>query len=282
MYVWKYGNDKKQDIEKNLREGNMKEVQEITKELKKAKIVSIIGKVGTGKTTLATNIIKDFVTDTKVKRNVVLYSFESFSVALVSLISKITNNKLNVFINTTDFEKDEKIEEKISCGFFYLYDGAGMTIKKLKLEIDNLSKKLKEHKKNIDLIFIDYLQLTYPPTENLFIATKDKKGEELKENYADLIKQFADENLNKVAEENIKKLKEIAENYNIPIIVVTMLSNNKKKETEQRKIIHKNSDILFELERQENNSILKLTLPNKQTQNINVQFNETLCEFVKK
>ena len=262
----------------------MKELQEIVKELKNAKIVSIIGKVGTGKTTLATNIIKDFVTDTKVKRNVVLYSFESFSVPLISLIVKMTNNKLNVFINEKDFEKDKKkeLEEKISSGFFYLYDGAGMALKKLKLEIDKLSGELKKYEKHIDLIFIDYLQLTYPPTENLFVATKDKKGEELKENYTDLIKQFADENLNKVAEENIKNLKEIAEHYNIPIIVVTMLSNNEKKETEQRKIIHENSDIVIELERQENNSILKLTLLNKQTQNINVQFNETLCEFVEK
>ena len=56
----------------------MKEVQEITKELKKAKIVSIIGKVGTGKTTLATNIIKDFMVNTKDKRNFVIYSFGAF------------------------------------------------------------------------------------------------------------------------------------------------------------------------------------------------------------
>ena len=201
-------------------------MKEIVKELKNAKIISIIGKVGTGKTTLATNIIKNFITDSEGKRNVVIYSFESFSVVLISLISQITSHKLNIFINKTDFEKDKNIKEmmkeKTSSGLFYLYEG-GLTIKKLKLEIDNLSEKLKKHEKQIDLIFIDYLQLTYPL--NLSVDT----------------------NFNKIAEENIKKLKDIAENYNIPIILVMMLSDNKKKENEQRKIIHESSDIIIEL-----------------------------------
>ena len=261
----------------------MKSIKEIIPDLRKTNIVSIIGKVGTGKTTLATNIIKNFITDTEVKRNVAIYSFESFSVSLISLITQMKIKELNVFINEKDFDKDKKkeLEGQISSGFFYLYEG-GMTIKKLKLEIDNLSKKLKEHKNHIDLIFIDYLQLTYPPTENLYVDTKDKKGEELKENYDALIKQFANRNLNGIAEENIKKLKEIAEAYNIPIILVTMLSSNEKKEMEQRKIIHENSDIIVELERQENDSIMKLSLPNKQTQIFNLKFNKKQCEFIEK
>ena len=134
----------------------------------------------------------------------------------------------------------------------------------------------------MDLVFIDYLQLTYPSTDNLYIDTEDKKGKKLREDYDVLIKQFTETNLNEVMETNIKQLKEIAENYNIPIILVTMLSDNEKKEKEQRKIIKENSDVVVEIERQEKYSIMKLTLPNKQTQNINVQFNKTLCEFVER
>lgn len=262
----------------------MKEMQEIVKELKNAKIVSIIGKVGTGKTTLATNIIKEFITDTKVKRNVAIYSLESFSVPLVSLISQMTNYKLNVFINKTDFEKDKtikaKIEEKISCGFFYLYDGVGMAIKKLKLAIDNLSKEIKEYEKKLDLILIDYLQLTYPSTDNLYTDTKDKKGQELKENYDVLIKQFADTNLNEIMKTNIKQLKEISKNYNIPIILVTMLSNNEQKEIEQKKVIKENSDVVIEIEKQEANSQIKITDSKNNTKIINCKFDNTSCEFI--
>ena len=240
----------------------MKEIQEIIKELENTKIVSIIGRVGTGKTTLATNIIKEFITATKVNRNVAIYSFESFSVALVSLISQMTNHKLNIFINKTDFEKDKKIKkmikEETSSGFFYLYDGAGMELKKLKLEIDKLSEGIKQYGKKLDLILIDYLQLTYP------------------------LNLSVDKNLNEIAEENIKSLKEMAEHYNIPIILVTMLSDNKKKEAEQRKIIKEKSDIVIELEREKNSSTMKLTLPNKQTQNVNLKFDKELCEFIEK
>ncbi len=207
----------------------MKSIKEIIPNLRKTNIVSIIGKVGTGKTTLATNIIKDFITDTEVKRNVAIYSLEDTGVNLISLITQVTTHKLNAFVNKTDFEKNNEIKEKISGGFFYLYDGAGMELKKLKLEIDKLSEEIKQYDNKLDLILIDYLQLTYPPSENLYIDTEDKKVKKLKGNYADLIKQFADTNLNEVAKENIKKLKEIAETYNIPIILVTMLNDNEKK-----------------------------------------------------
>ena len=207
----------------------MKSIKEIIPNLRKTNIVSIIGKVGTGKTTLATNIIKDFITDTEVKRNVAIYSLEDTGVNLISLITQVTTHKLNAFVNKTDFEKNNEIKEKISGGFFYLYDGAGMELKKLKLEIDKLSEEIKQYDNKLDLILIDYLQVTYPPSENLYIDTEDKKVKKLKGNYADLIKQFADTNLNEVAKENIKKLKEIAETYNIPIILVTMLNDNEKK-----------------------------------------------------
>lgn len=207
----------------------MKSIKEIIPNLRKTNIVSIIGKVGTGKTTLATNIIKDFITDTEVKRNVAIYSLEDTGVNLISLITQVTTHKLNAFVNKTDFEKNNEIKEKISGGFFYLYDGAGMELKKLKLEIDKLSEEIKQYDNKLDLILIDYLQLTYPPSENLYIDTEDKKVKKLKGNYADLIKQFADTNLNEIAEENIKSLKEIAETYNIPIILITMLSDNEKK-----------------------------------------------------
>ena len=236
----------------------MKSIKGIIPDLRKTNIVSIIGKVGTGKTTLATNIIKDFITDTEVKRNVAVYSLEDTGGSLISLITQVTTNKLNAFVNKTDFEKNKEIKEKISGGFFYLYDGADMELKKLKLEIDKLFEELKKYEKHIDLILIDYLQLTYP------------------------LNLSVDRNLNEIAEENIKSLKEMAEYYNIPIILITMLSDNEKKEIEQRKIIHENSDVVIELERQAKDSTMKLTLPDKQTQVFNLEFNKKQCEFIEK
>ncbi len=58
--------------------------------------------------------------------------------------------------------------------------------------------------------------------------------------------------------------------------------DNKKKEIEQRKIIHKNSDIVIELERENNDSMIKLTLPNKETQVFNLEFNKKQCKFIEK
>ena len=252
----------------SMKESNF--LDEITKDLKATNIVNIIGKVGSGKTSLAVNIVKNIVINSN--KNVAIYSLESFSVSLVSLITELKNKDLNVFINKTDFEKDKKIKEKVNAGFFYMSDGAGMTTKKIKLAIDNLSKEIKEYEKKLDLILIDYLQLTYPSTDSLYFDTEDKKGKKLREDYDVLIKQFANTNLNEIMETNMKQLKEIAKDYNIPIILVTMLSNNDKKIDEQRKIIKENSDIILEIERQEKDSMIKLTLPNKQTQIFNFEF----------
>lgn len=234
----------------------MEEIHEIVNELKNAKIVSIIGKVGTGKTTLATNIIKDFITDTEVKRNVAIYSFESFSVSFISLISQMKKKNLNVFMNKTDFDKNKEIEEETNTGFFYLYDGVGMPIDKVKSEINKLSEEIKKYGKKLDAIVVDYLQLTYPL--NLPVDT----------------------NFEEVAEENIKKVKELAEHYNIPIILVTMLSNNDKKRDKQKEIIKENSDIVIELEKQENNSQIGITNLKNKAEIINCKFDKNSCEFI--
>lgn len=252
--------------------------EEIIKDLKPTDILNIIGKVGNGKTSLAVNIAKNIVINSN--KNVAIFSLETTSVSLLSLITEMKNKKLNVFINKTDFEKNPEINEKTSKGFFYIYDGESVKTGKIKSQIDNLIEELKKRKQKLDLVFIDYLQLTYPSIDNLYIDTKDKKGQELKGNYDVLIKQFANTNLNEVMETNIKQLKELAENYNIPIILVTMLSNNDKKRDEQRKIIKENSDIVIEIERQENNSQIRITDSKNKIEIINCKFDKNSCEFI--
>ena len=257
---------------------NFNFLDEMIKDFKAKDIINIIGKVGNGKTSLAVNIVRNIVINSN--KNIAIFSLETTSVSLLSLITEMKNKGLNVFINKTDFDKNKEIEEEISKGFFYIYDGESAKIGKIKSQIDNLIEELKKRKQKLDLVCIDYLQLTYPSIDNLYIDTEDKKGKKLREDYDVLIKKFANTNLNEIMKTNIKKLKEIAENYNIPIILVTMLSNNDEKRDEQRKVIKENSDVVVEIKRQEKDSIMKLTLPDKQTQNINVQFNKTLCEFV--
>ena len=253
-------------------------LDEMIKDFKAKDIINIIGKVGNGKTSLAVNIIKNIVMDSN--KNVAIFSLETTSVSLLSLITEMKNKRLNVFINKTDFEKDKEIDEETSKGFFYIYDGKSVKIGKIKSQIDNLIEELKKRKQKLDLILIDYLQLTYPSIDNLYIDTEDKKGKILKENYDVLIKQFANTNPNEVMETNIKKLKEIAGNYNIPIILVTTLSNKDKTKAEQRKIIKDNSDIVLEIEKQEDISQIEITNSKNKTEIINCKFDKNSCEFI--
>ncbi len=228
----------------------------IIKDLKTTDIVNIIGKVGTGKSSLAMNIIKNVVMNSN--KNVAMFSLGTTSVSLIPLLIKMKTNKFNIFINKTDFEKDNEIDEETSKGFFYLYDGAGVTIEKIKQQIDSLIEELKKIKQKLDFILIDYLQLTYPL--NLPVDT----------------------NFEEVAEENIKKIKELAEHYNIPIILVTMLSDNDKKRDEQRKIIKDNSDIVMGIKREEDNSQIEITNSKNKTEIINCKFDKNSCEFIQK
>lgn len=229
-------------------------LDEIIKDLKTTDIVNVIGKVGTGKSSLTMNIIKNVVMNSN--KNVAMFSLGTTSVSLIPLLIKMKINKLNIFINKTDFEKDKEIDEETSKGFFYLYDGASVTIEKIKQQVDSLIKELKRRGQKLDFILIDYLQLTY--TLNLPVDT----------------------NFNKIAEENIKKLKEIAEIYNIPIILVTILSDNDKKRCEQRKIIKDNSDIVMEIKREEDNSQIEITNSKNKTEIVNCKFNKNLCDFM--
>ena len=229
-------------------------LDEIIKSLKTADILNITGKVGTGKSSLAMNIIKTVVMDSN--KNVAMFSLGTTSVSLIPLLIKMKTSKLNIFMNKTDFDKDKEIDEETSKGFFYLYDGVSVTMEKIKQQVDSLIEELKKRGQKLDFILIDYLQLTYPL--NLSVDT----------------------NFNKIAEENIKKLKELAEHYNIPIILVTMLSNNEKKEKEQRKIIKENSDIVMEIKRQKDNSQIKITNSKNKTEIINCKFNKNSCEFI--
>lgn len=253
-------------------------LDEIIKSLKAADILNITGKVGTGKSSLAINIIKNMILNNN--KNVAMFSLESFSVSLLSLMTEMKNEGLNVFVNKTDFEKNTEIEEETSKVFFYIYDGESVKTGKIKSQIDNLIEELKKRKQKLDLVLIDYLQLTYPSIDSLYIDTEDKKGKKLREDYDVLIKQFANTNLNEIMETNIKQIKEIAENYNIPIILVTMLSDNDKKRDEQRKIIKENSDIVVEIERQKENSQIEITNSKNKTEIINCKFNKNLCDFM--
>lgn len=257
---------------------NSKFLDEVIKGLKAADIVNIIGKAGSGKTSLAVNIVKNIVINSN--KNVAIYSLETTSVSLLSLITQMKSKKLNVFINKTEFDTNKEIDEETSKGFFYIYDGESVKTGKIKQQIDSLIEELKKRKQKLDLIFIDYLQLTYPSIDNLYTDTKDKKGQELKENYDVLIKQFADTNLNEIMKTNIKQLKEISKNYNIPIILVTMLSNNEQKEIEQKKVIKEICDIVIEIEKQEANSQIKITDSKNNTKIINCKFDNTSCEFI--
>ena len=231
-------------------------LDEIIKSLKTADILNITGKVGTGKSSLAMNIIKTVVMDSN--KNVAMFSLGTTSVSLIPLLIKMKTSKLNIFMNKTDFDKDKEIDEETSKGFFYLYDGVSVTMEKIKQQVDSLIEELKKRGQKLDFILIDYLQLTYPL--NLSVDT----------------------NFNKIAEENIKKVKELAEHYNIPIILVTMLSDNEKKEIEQKKIIKDNSDIVMEIKMQKDNSQIKITNSKNKTEIINCKFNKKLCEFIQK
>ena len=122
-------------------------LDEIIKEFKAKGIINIIGKIGNGKTSLAVNIIKNIVINSN--KNVAIFSLETTSVSLLSLITEMKSKKLNVFINKTDFDKNKEIDEETSKGFFYIYDGESAKIGKIKSQIDNLIEELKKKKTKI-------------------------------------------------------------------------------------------------------------------------------------
>ena len=131
--------------EQIVKESNF--LDEIITTLKNKNIINIIGKVGSGKTSLAVNVARNIVLNNN--KNVAMFSLESFSVSLLSLMTEMKNEGLNVFINKTDFEKNTEIEEETSKGFFYIYDGESVKTGKIKSQINNLIEELKKEKTKI-------------------------------------------------------------------------------------------------------------------------------------
>ena len=121
-------------------------LDEVIKGLKPADIVNIIGKSGNGKTSLAVNIVRNIVINSN--KNVAIFSLETTSVSLLSLITQMKSKKLNVFINKTDFDTNKEIDEETSKGFFYIYDGESVKTGKIKQQIDSLIEELKKEAKN--------------------------------------------------------------------------------------------------------------------------------------
>ena len=121
-------------------------LDEVIKGLKPADIVNIIGKSGNGKTSLAVNIVRNIVINSN--KNVAIFSLETTSVSLLSLITQMKSKKFNVFINKTDFDTNKEIDEETSKGFFYIYDGESVKTGKIKQQIDSFIEELKKEAKN--------------------------------------------------------------------------------------------------------------------------------------
>jgi replicative DNA helicase len=126
--------------EQIVKESNF--LDEIITTLKNKNIINIIGKVGSGKTSLAVNVVRNIVLNNN--KNVAMFSLGTTSVSLIPLLIKMKTNKLNIFINKTDFDKDKEIDEETSKGFFYLYDGVSVTMEKIKQQVDSLIEELKK------------------------------------------------------------------------------------------------------------------------------------------
>ncbi len=122
-------------------EPKFENLEQITKGFKNADVISIIGKVGSGKSSLALNIVKNVVI--KSNKNIAVYSLGTTSVGVIPFLIQITQLNLTSYINKFDFDNNEIIKKETSNVFLYIYDGTGITIEKLKAQTDNLINELK-------------------------------------------------------------------------------------------------------------------------------------------
>lgn len=175
-------------------------------DLKGSELILLASRPCMGKSTFALNIVANVV-----KANVptLIFNLEMSKEQVVNRIlsseAMIDSNKLiESRFADNDLKKAEIASKVLSELPIYIDDTSGISIE----EIQTKCRKLKIEK-NIGLVVIDYLQL---------ISVSNKKNESREQEVLEII----------------RTLKKIAKELNVPVIVISQLSNSLEKRQDKR------------------------------------------------
>ena len=183
----------------------------LTQGFQKSDLIIIAGRPSTGKTALSLNITLNVIKNLKLP--VLFFSLEmskkQIMYRLLSMESNIDQTRLkNGKLYQNDWVKLNKIIKIISKLPFFIDDSADLSVQDIRLKI----KTLISEQANIGLIVIDYLQLM----QSLKLQNENRAQE-----------------LSNIT----RSLKNIAREFNIPIIVLSQLSRNVENRINQKPIL---------------------------------------------
>ena len=245
----------------------------LTQGFQKSDLIIIAGRPSIGKTafslTTSLNIIKSL------KIPILFFSLEmsreQLIYRLLSMETNISQSKLKTGkLNKTDWTKLNKIFKIISKLPFFIDDSYDISIQKIRTKL----KTFLFEKKKIGLLIIDYLQLMQIKTSKY-------------ENRAQELSQIT------------RNLKNLAREFNIPIIALSQLSRNVENRVDKKPIlsdlresgsIEQDADLVLMLtQNRENglnineNSIMELIIAkqrNGPTGNIKLKFNRKNSKYI--
>ena len=183
----------------------------LTQGFQKSDLIIIAGRPSTGKTALSLNIALNIIKSLKLP--VLFFSLEmskkQIMYRLLSMESKIDQTRLkNGKLYQNDWIKLNKIIKILSKLPLFIDDSSDLSVQDIRLKIKTL---ISEHT-NIGLIVIDYVQLM----QSLKVQN---------ENRAQELSQIT------------RSLKNIAKEFNVPIILLSQLSRNVENRVNQKPIL---------------------------------------------
>ena len=177
----------------------------------KSDLIIIAGRPSMGKTAFSLNIALNVIKNTKLP--ILFFSLEmskeQLMYRLLAIETKINQTSLkNGTLSQNDWYKLTKIIKIISKLPFFMDDSANLSIQDIRLKIKNIILEQTQ----IGLVIIDYLQL---------------------------MQNFESKNENRVQELSkiTRQLKNIAREFNIPVIALSQLSRNVENRVDQKPIL---------------------------------------------
>lgn len=192
----------------------------ITKGFRKGDLIIIAGRPSMGKTAFALNIASNVAYETD--KNVAIFSIEMSALQLMQrfLVSKLTpsinvNNLKNVSFDENDLNvlsdlKEKAISENLNFNV-YINEMGNLSPFQIERKLEELQNKLKDNFQQLDLVIIDYLQLMSANNANV--------------------------NRNSEISEITRRLKLIAKQFQVPVILLSQLSRDVEKRADKRPVM---------------------------------------------
>nr|YP_008144809.1 putative replicative DNA helicase [Grateloupia taiwanensis]AGO19764.1 putative replicative DNA helicase [Grateloupia taiwanensis] len=176
------------------------QLDKLTNGLPNGDLIVIAGRPSTGKTSLAINIVYNIITEINI--GVCIFSLEMSKMQilqkLISIASTIPTKQIILNkINSGEWKNIQTVCKKLLSSKVYLNDTPNMSVD----YIEYTTKLLKKETKYVEIIIIDYLQLIQ--TEEIYCENRSQELSYI-----------------------TRKLKLLAQNLNVPIIILSQLNRS--------------------------------------------------------